>query len=97
MSLWREGAHYPGTQGQSDPAVVIFKQDSAKYDTVYIEVATSKHNNLTIGTLYRPPKQQAADDTALYPEIPAMTQNKQSVVIGDFNCPNIDWTTLSGD
>ncbi len=26
-----------------------------------------------------------------------MTQNNQSVIIGDFNCPNIDWTTLSGD
>ncbi len=47
--------------------------------------------------LYRPPKQQAADDAALYEEIQAITQNKQSVIIGDFNCPNIDWTTLSGD
>ncbi len=78
-------------------AVIISKQDSEKYDTVYIEVATSKHNKLTIGTVYRPPKQQVADDTALYAEIQAMTQNKQSVIIGDFNCPNIDWTTLSGD
>ncbi len=58
--------------------------------TVYIEVATSKHNKLTIGTVYRPPKQQAADETALYAEIQAMTQNKQSCIIGDFNCPNID-------
>ncbi len=77
-------------------AVIISKQDSEKYDTVYIEMATSKHNKLTIGTVYRP-KQQAVDDTALYAEIQAMTQNKQSVIIGDFNCPNIDWSTLSGD
>ncbi len=77
--------------------MVLSKQDSEKYDTVYIEVATSKHNKLTIGTVYRPPKQQAVDDSALYAEIQAMTQNKQSVIIGDFNCPNIDWTTLSGD
>ncbi len=54
-------------------------------------------HKLTIGTVYRPPKQQAADDTALYAEIPAMTQNKETVIIGDFNCPNIDWTTLNGD
>ncbi len=78
------------------PAVIISKQDSEKYDTVYIEGTTSKHK-LTIGTVYRPPKQQAADDTALYAEIQAMTQNKQSVIIGDFNCPNIDWATLNGD
>ncbi len=79
------------------PAVILSKQDSEKYDTVYIEVVTSKHNKLTIGTVCRPPKQQAADDSALYADIQAMTQNKQSVIIGDFNCPNIDWTTLSGD
>ncbi len=71
-------------------AVIISKQDSEKYDTVYIEVATSKHNKFTIGTVYKPPKQQAADDTALYAEIQAMTQNKQSVIIGDFNGLNID-------
>ncbi len=64
--------------------------------SIIIEVVTSKHNKLTIGTVYRPPKQQAVDDSALYAEILAMTQNKQSVIIGDFNCPNIDWTTLSG-
>ncbi len=72
------------------PAVIVSKQDSEKYDTVYIELVTSKHNKPTIGTVYRSPKQQAADDSALYAEIQAMTQNKQSVIIGDFNCPNID-------
>ncbi len=77
--------------------MIISKQDSEKYDTVYIVVATSRHNKLTIGTVYRPPKQQAADDAALYAEIQTITQNKQSVIIGDFNCPNIDWTTLNGD
>ncbi len=79
------------------PAVIISKQDSEKYDTVCIEVATSRHDMLTIGSVYRPPKQQVADDTALYSKIQAMTQNKQSVIIGEFNCPSIDWTILSGD
>ncbi len=78
-------------------AMKIKKQDSDKYYSVYIELQTSKRNKLTIGTLYRPPKQQAADDAALYEEIQAMTQNKQSVIIGDFNCPKINWSTLTGD
>ncbi len=47
----------------------IEKLDSDKYNPVYIELETSKRNKLTIGTLYRPPKQQAADETALYEEI----------------------------
>ncbi len=40
------------------PPVIITKQEAEKYDTVYIEVATRGHNKLTIGTVYRPPKQQ---------------------------------------
>ncbi len=55
------------------PAMKIKKQDSDKYDSVYIELQTSKRNKLIIGTVYRPPKQQAADDAALYEEIQALT------------------------
>ncbi len=47
--------------------------------------------------LYRPPKQQAVDDAVLYEETQAITQNKQSVIIGGFKCPNINWTTMYGD
>ncbi len=65
--------------------------------TVYIELQTSKRNKQPIGIVYRPPKQQAADDAALYEEIQAMTQSKQSVIIGDFNCPKINWSTMTGD
>ncbi len=79
------------------PAVQITKQDFEKYDTVYVELETSKHNKITIGTVYSPPKQQGADDAALYEEIHTITQNKQSVIIREFNCSNVDWTTMHGD
>ncbi len=79
------------------PAVKITKEDSEKYDTVYVELETSKHNKIAIGTVYRPPKQQATDDATLYEEIHTITQNRQSIIIGDFNCSNIDWTTMHGD
>ncbi len=74
------------------PAVKIKKNKTDKYDSVYsyIELETSNRNKLTISTVYRPPEQQAADNAALYKEIQAMTQNKQSVIIGDFNCPKIN-------
>ncbi len=61
-----------------------------RQEHVYIELETSKGNKLTIGTVYRPLKQQANDDAALYEEIHAMPQNKQSVIIGDFICPKIN-------
>ncbi len=60
----------------------VKKQDSDKYDSVYVELQTSKRNKLTVGTVYRPPKQRAADDAALYEKIQALTQYKQSVIIG---------------
>ncbi len=47
--------------------------------------------------MYRPPKLQAADDSALYDEINVITQNKDAIIIGDFNCPNVDWNLMHGD
>ncbi len=64
--------------------------------TVYVEVNT-KSIKITIATINRPPKSQAADDIALHEEIKSVIQNKQAVIVGDFNCPNIDWTAMSWD
>ncbi len=46
--------------------------------------------------MYRPPKQQIGDNAAVYEELLAMTQNKQSIIIGDFNCPKSNWSTMNG-
>ncbi len=54
------------------------QKDSEKYDTVYVELETSKYNKIMIGTVYRPPKQQAVDDAALYEEIHTITQKTVS-------------------
>ncbi len=64
---------------------------------VYTELESGKRNKLTIDTMYRPRKQQVANDAALYEEIHATTQNKQSVIIGDPNCPKINWSTMNRD
>ncbi len=53
--------------------------------------------NITIVTIYRTPKLQGPDNTAVYEEIKSVIQNKQAIIIGDFNCPNIDWDTMNGD
>ncbi len=70
--------------------------EKKNYDSVYVEIST-KSNNITIATIYRPPKSQAADDTALYEEIKSVIQDKQTVIVGDFNCPSIDWNLNNGD
>ncbi len=72
------------------PAIKIDKQDAKNYNSVYVKI-TANNKKLTLATVYRPPKQQAADDTtALYEEIHSLTQSNEAIIIGDFNCPNID-------
>ncbi len=71
-------------------AVRLEKLDAENYDSVYVDITTERNKKLTIGTVDRPPKLQAASDTALYEEINTIAWNKQAVIIGDFNCPNVD-------
>ncbi len=66
------------------------------YASVYVQISTQS-NNIMIVTIYRHRKVQAADDTALYEEIKSIIQNKQALIIGDFNCPSIDWSSMNGD
>ncbi len=51
------------------------KKDMETYDLACIEIGTIRLNKMTTGTMHRPPKQQATDDTALYEEIHAINQN----------------------
>ncbi len=76
-------------------AIKVDKQDAENYDSVYVEI-THNNNELIFATVYRPPKLQAADDTALYNENQFLIQGKNAMVIGDFNCANVDWRLLIG-
>ncbi len=78
------------------PAVKIDKQDTESYDSVYVEI-TANNKKLILATVYGPPKQQAADDIALYQELHSLTQSKEAIITGDFICPNIEWRQLTGD
>ncbi len=71
------------------------EQDAEIYGSVNVEIT---HNNkkLILATVYRPPKLQAPDDTALYNEIQSLIQLKNAIVIHDFNCANVDWRLLIG-
>ncbi len=37
------------------------------------------------------------DDTALYEEIRSSIRNKNALIVGDFNCPGINWNSMQGD
>ncbi len=67
------------------------------YDTVYVELTTTGNKKLLVANVYRPPKQMRTDDTALYEEIKSSIRNKNAVIVGDFNCPGINWNSMQGD
>ncbi len=77
-------------------SIKIDKQDAENYDSIYV-VITHNNKKLILATVYRPPKLQAVDDTALYNEIQSLIQGKNATVIRDFNCANVDWLLLIGD
>ncbi len=66
------------------------KQDVEKYDSVYVEIA-HENKKIILATVYRPPKVEAGDDTALYNEIQSLIQGKNEIIIGYFNCAYVDW------
>ncbi len=76
-------------------AMKMEKQNAEEYNTVYVEI-THDSNKMILATVYRPPKLQAADDTAVYNEIQFQIQGKNAIVIGDFKCANVDWGLLIG-
>ncbi len=78
-------------------AMKIEKQEAQNYDTVYVELTTTGNKKLLVPIVYRPPKQLRTDDTALYEKIQSSIRNKNAVIVGDFNCPNIDWYSTHGD
>ncbi len=78
-------------------AMKIEKQETQNYDTVYVELTTTGNKKLMVAIVYRPPKQMQTDDTALYEEIQSTIRNKNAVIVGDFNCPNINWNSMQGD
>ncbi len=77
-------------------AIKIDKQDAENYDSIYVEIIQN-YKKPVLATVYRPPILQAADNTALYNEIQSLIQGKNAIVIGDFNCANVDWRLLIGD
>ncbi len=66
-------------------------------DTVYVELTTRGNKKLMVAIVYRPPKRQRSEDTAVYEEIQYTIRYKNAVIVGDFNSPNMNWSSIYGD
>ena len=67
--------------------------------------ATTEHISININTgsttlnfnvVYRKPGQTVEEDIKLYNSLSTAINNKESVIVGDFNLPNINWTNNVG-
>ncbi len=51
---------------------------------------------VNISVTYRPPEQTQEHDAEMYRVLRQTLRNGESVILGGFNLPHIDWHTLSG-
>ncbi len=59
-------------------------------------ITTTGNKKIMVAIIYRPPRQQRTDDTAIYEEIQSNIRIINAVIVGDFNCPNINWNSMHG-
>ena len=75
-----------------------FESSVGYRDSVWVDVSVSKSRPLRIGTIYRSPNNSEEMNEALLNHIRRVcieTQNDRDMVImGDFNCKDIDWELL---
>ncbi len=74
------------------------KENKGKmYDFLDNKHKESKHKEITLAIINRPPKQNAAEDYLLHEEIPTIINNKDAIIMSDFNCPSINWNLATED
>ena len=61
-----------------------------------VQINTITNKKILINVIYRKPNQSTEIDTAMYNSIHEIIKNKDSIILGDFNLPQICWRTVSG-
>ena len=53
--------------------------------------------NYIVSCIYRPPNSALPVDVKLYESLGTLIQSNQGVILGDFNCPNVDYIQMKGN
>ena len=67
------------------------------YEMIFIDILLNNNKKVVFGVVYRPPKQNELQDIDMFQEISNHIKSNETVIVGDFNYPGINWTTLTGD
>ncbi|XP_053897559.1 uncharacterized protein LOC128844145 [Malaclemys terrapin pileata] len=70
--------------------VKILSEFICSIESLWIVISCS-NKNITLGIYYRPPDQDGDSDDEMLREIREAIKIKNSVIVGDFNYPHIDW------
>ena len=76
-----------------NPVVITQNTDTVEHLSVQIQTKVTK---FAVCIVYRPPGQTQELDTIMYRNLSSITQRHHSVILGDFNLPQINWQTLQG-
>merc|ERR1711915_469741 len=77
------------------PIRVESQTNNEKVETVWAQLTGDNNQRVNIGVVYRPPNQTAEIDDLLYGEINyQITRNHHTVIMGDFNLPDINWDNI---
>ena len=79
---------------QSAPCEEINSKNIGSVEHYWVNLFHENKQTMTIGIIYRPPGTPAEDDLKmqqLLKDLDKSLNNNQILVMGDFNCPDIDW------
>jgi hypothetical protein len=60
-----------------------------------IEIGSGKRLNIL--NIYRPPNQNLELDEEMFRQLNISLRNKNTIIVGDFNCPSINWQKLTSN
>ncbi len=67
-----------------------------KVEHMCVQINTNRNKKILINVVYRRPSQPLDTDTAMYASIHESIKEKESIILGDFNLPEICWKNISG-
>ena len=65
-------------------------------ESLWIRIPTSQTRSMLVGVCYKSPTAKDDEVKSMYEAI-EKASSCQSLILGDFNCPSIDWSTLHCD
>jgi hypothetical protein len=76
------------------PAVEFNRTVHSTYESLWITLNQKNSKKFFIGLFYRPPRQDINIDNSIFDELRSISKDREVLIIGDFNAPNVDWSLM---